>query len=74
MFNEDTQPIDLDKRQLSPIRGLEVAISAPSNVVTVEISDKRPKEGPQLGQVKQGGSPVHAPSSPESWGKPPQRS
>lgn len=74
VFHEDQQPIDLDSRKICVGRDFEINVSAPGTIVTTEIVSKRPAEGPKLGgETKQSGSPVHAPSGIESWGKPNRR-
>jgi hypothetical protein len=69
VFTEDQRPIDLDSPKISVGRELEIKFSQHNDVVSADISSRRPVEGPKLGQVKQGGSPVHAPDGPQSWGK-----
>lgn len=71
---DENPVVDFDKRTLRPAQGIEVAISAPGNIVSTVVTDRNIREGPKLGgETKQGGSPVHAADGPQPWGKPNRR-
>jgi hypothetical protein len=73
VFDENPK-VDFDSRTLRPAKGVEIKISAPGDVVSTEIVNSIPVEGPKLGaETKQGGSTVHAADGPQPWGKPNRR-
>jgi hypothetical protein len=73
VFNDN--PVhDLDKQKIRYGRDLEINLTGDGNVVSNEITNRRPLEGPKLGgETLKGSSPVHAPSGAQSWGKPNRR-
>ena len=73
VFDENPK-VDFDSRTLRPAKGVEIKISAPGDIVTINLANNNPVEGPKLGsETKQGGSPVHAADGPQPWGKPNRR-
>jgi hypothetical protein len=71
VFHEDRSPIDLEKQKTVAKDGFGISLSDSGNIVTATPVDKRPVEGPKLGQeAKQSGSSLHAPASNYTWGKP----
>lgn len=51
----------------------ELKSSQEGAIVTLDLVDRSPVEGPSLDKVKQSSGPVHAAPSTESWGKPNRR-
>jgi hypothetical protein len=74
VFHEDRIEFDLGSQKTVAPRGFGIELTDKGNIVSSTVVDKRPVEGPRLGEVIKAGSPVHAPGCVESWGKPPQRS
>jgi hypothetical protein len=73
VFNDN--PVhDFDKQKIRYGRDLEINLSGDGNIVSNEILNKRPVEGPKLGgETPKSSSPLHASSGTESWGKPNRR-
>jgi len=72
IFDENPKH-DLESKRILYGRDLEMNFSAEGDIATAQITDRRPKDGPSLGQVKQSGSPLLPSPSTQSWGKPASR-
>jgi hypothetical protein len=67
VFDENPR-VDFDSRTLRPAKGVEIKISAPGDIVSTEIANNNPVEGPKLGGATKDVAVEKSYIAP--WGKP----